>query len=97
MPDESRTSVVLVDDTSLSLPVTGKGRYALEVFLIAAGDKTTGMSLTFTAPSGSSGAWVPMARQTSTGTTQRDALGFGTTATVEVTQEGVAFAPKARW
>lgn len=92
--DEPRTSLTLVDDAALSLPVTGTGRYALEAFLIVAGDEETGMSLTFTAPTGSSGAWVPLARQTSLGTTQRNALGFGTAATVEVTQEGMAFAPR---
>jgi hypothetical protein len=92
--DESRTAVVLADDTSLSMPVTGTARYALEAFLIVAGDEAAGMSLTFTAPAGSAGGWAPMARQTSAGNTQRDALGFGTAATVEVTQAGVAFAPR---
>lgn len=92
--DEARTAVVLADDTSLSIPVTSTGRYAMEAFLIVAGDEAAGMSLTFTAPEGSAGVWVPMARQTSGGNTQRDALGFGIAASVEVTQEGVAFAPR---
>jgi len=92
--NEPRTSLTLINDVSLSLPVTGTARYALEAFLIVGGDQDAGMSLTFTAPEGSSGAWVPLARETSTGTTQRNALGFGTATTVEVTLEGIAFAPR---
>lgn len=92
--DEPRTSLTLADDTALTLPVTGTGRYAVEAFLIVGGDEAAGMSLTFTAPEGSSGAWAPMARQSSAGSTQRDALEFGAAATVEVTQAGIAFAPR---
>lgn len=92
--DEPRTSVVLSDDDSLSVPVTGTGRYAIEAFLIVAGDAAAGMTMSFTAPEGSTGAWVAMAPQTAAGNTQRDALDFRTSATVEITQAGVAFAPR---
>src|SRR3972149_1880606 len=91
---ESRTSTVRVDDASLSLPVTGNGRYALEGLLLADGDADTGMSLTFTAPDGSTGAWAPLARQSVGGAIQSGALDYGTAATVEVTADGVAVAPR---
>jgi hypothetical protein len=92
--DEPRTSIVLIDDGSLSLPVTGTGRYALEGFLLADGDAEAGMSLTFTAPDGSTGSWVPLARQSAGGTIQNGSLDYGTAATVEVTADGVAVAPR---
>lgn len=91
--DEQRTSLTLADDAALSFAVTADARYAMEAFLLVAGDPAAGMSLTFTAPDGAAGSWVPMARETSNGDTQTALLGYRTPATVEVTTEGAAVAP----
>lgn len=94
--DEPRTSVTLVDDASLSLPVTGTGRYALEAFLVVDGDSAAGMSLTFTAPEGATGSWTPMAPEGSggTGDVRTAAVDYGVAATVGVSAEGVIVPPR---
>lgn len=94
--DESRTSVVLLDDLSLSVPVTGNARYTLEAFLIVDGDPDAGVSLTFTAPAGSSGSWATLAPTSVavTGTAQSVPLAFGDPASVGVALEGSVIPPK---
>ncbi len=96
--DESRTSVVLLDDLSLSVPVTGGARYTVESFLVFEGDPDAGLNLTFTAPADSSGSWSVLAAASPTvtgGVTAVDApLAFGEPASVAVAAEGVAVPPR---
>jgi len=93
--DEPRTSTVLADDTSLTIPVAANARYAMDAFLIVDGDEAAGMSLTFTAPSGSSGSWAPMAPQTAGGTDQQlRPTAYGQAANVGVTADGVIIPPR---
>jgi hypothetical protein len=95
--DESRTSIILVDDADLTSPVVTGGRYAIEAFLIVDGDPDAGMSLTLTAPGGSSGAWAPVAPATTVGGVGESNLArhaFGALATVAVTSGGVIIPPR---
>lgn len=94
--DESRQTITLADDTSLSIPVTGSARYAVDAFLIVDGDPDAGMSLTFTAPAGSSGSWTPLAPQTTggIGDVQVTSFAFDDPASVGVTAQGVIIPPK---
>jgi len=91
--DEDRQSVVLVDDASLSVPITGGARYAVEAFLVVDGDPEAGMSLTLAAPEGSSGSWATMVPGAAN-EVQGKSLAFGDPATVVVSQEPVIIPPK---
>ncbi|MFF6904512.1 hypothetical protein ACFY9Q_01050 [Streptomyces sp. NPDC012389] len=55
------SSIVLQDDDHLTLPVTVGGRYAISAVLSADGDPAADLSLTISAPPGSTGFWAPAA------------------------------------
>ncbi|MBT2379019.1 collagen-like protein [Streptomyces sp. ISL-111] len=96
--DESVTaSTTLQDDDHLTLSVTAGGQYAIDACLIAAGDPAADLTLTLTAPPGSTGGWTPgaitLGVSDGTGSIRLTRFDLGAPAAVGITAAGLIVAP----
>jgi len=90
-------STVLQPDDHLILPVTAGAHYTIEALILVTGDPTADLTLTITAPPGSTGGWTPTAvtlgTSDGTGSVRLTRFSFGDPSSMGITAAGLIVAP----